>query len=345
MVTDTIKKILKTAKSKKASDVHICVGAPIICRIGKDLVPISDKPLSSDMSRKLSYELLSAEQIGLFEKLLDYDLMLADEEGRYRVNINYNDGNVGAIIRILPGQPKTLQELHLPPIVRELSHRTKGFVLITGSTSQGKTTTMSAMIDEINRNYKKHVITIEDPIEYMQVNDKSIVRQRGVGKDTQSFSSGLRAALRQDPDVIAIGEMRDYDTIKIALTAAETGVLVISTLHVISIDKMLERLLSYGLSSDENNLRYSLADSLQGAIHQELVPTIDGGKRVACEILTSTDAVRNLVRKGTGYHLKTIMATGAKFGMVTMKQSIDRLLEEGVISEDTASRVLMNYGG
>lgn len=278
MVTDTIKKILKTAKAKKASDVHICVGAPIICRIGKDLVPISDKPLSSDMSRKLSYELLSAEQIGQFEKLLDYDLMLADEEGRYRVNINYNDGNVGAIIRILPGQPKTLQELHLPPIVRELSHRTKGFVLITGSTSQGKTTTMSAMIDEINRNYKKHVITIEDPIEYMQVNDKSIVRQRGVGKDTQSFSSGLRAALRQDPDVIAIGEMRDYDTIKIALTAAETGVLVISTLHVISIDKMLERLLSYGLTSDENNLRYSLADSLQGAIHQELVPTIDGEK-------------------------------------------------------------------
>ena len=345
MMTDTIKKILWTAKVKKASDVHICAGAPILCRIGKDLVPISEKPLSSELSKKLSYELLSQEQIARFETLLDYDLMLADEEGRYRVNINYNDGNVGAIIRILPGEPKTLDELHLPPIVRELSHRTKGLVLITGSASQGKTTTMSSMIDEIIRHYKRHIITIEDPIEFMQVNDKSIVRQRGVGKDTQSFASGLRAALRQDPDVIAIGEMRDFETIKIALTAAETGVLVISTLHVISIDKMLERLLSYGLASDENSFRYSLADSLQGAIHQELVPTLDGGKRVACEVLTSTDAVRNLVRKGTGYHLKTIMTTGAKFGMMTMKQSIDRLLEEGVISEDVARSVLVNYGG
>ncbi len=345
MLSDNIRKILKTAKSKKASDVHICVGAPVTCRVGKDLVPISDKPLSSEMSRKLSYELLSEEQVKQFERIMDFDLMLADDAGRYRVNINLNDGNVGAIIRILPGDPRTLEELRLPPIVDELAYRTKGLVLITGSTSQGKTTTMSAMIHEINRHCRRHIITIEDPIEYMQVNDKSIVRQRGVGKDTQSFTTGLRAALRQDPDVIAIGEMRDYDTIKIALTAAETGVLVISTLHVISIDKMIERLLSYGLSSDENSLRYSLADSLQGAIHQELVPTIDGGKRVACEILTSTDAVRNLIRKGTGFHLKTIISTGAKFGMVTMKQSITDLLDEGAISEDVAQSVLMNYGG
>jgi twitching motility protein PilT len=344
VVTDTIRRILKTAKSKKASDVHICAGAPVTCRVGKDLVPISDRPLSSDMSRKLAYELLSEEQTRQFEKLLDFDLMLADDEGRYRVNINYSDGNVGAIIRILPGQPKTLDELQLPPIVKELALRTKGLVLITGSTSQGKTTTMSAMIHEINKTCRRHIITIEDPIEYMQVNDKSIVRQRGVGKDTQSFASGLRAALRQDPDVIGIGEMRDYDTIKIALTAAETGVLVISTLHVISVDKMIERLLSYGLTSDENSMRYSLADSLQGAIHQELVPTVDGGKRVACEILTSTDAVRNLIRKGTGFHLKTIISTGAKFGMTTMKQSILRLLEEGLIADDVANNVLMNYG-
>ena len=345
MLSDSIRRILRTAKSKKASDVHICVGAPVTCRIGKDLVPISDKPLSSELSRKLSYELLSPEQVGLFEKLLDYDLMLADEEGRYRVNVNYSDGNVGAIIRILPGEPKSLEELRLPPVVKELAQKTKGLVLITGSTSQGKTTTMSAMIHEINKHCRRHIITIEDPIEYMQINDKSIVRQRGVGKDTQSFSSGLRAALRQDPDVIGIGEMRDYDTIKIALTAAETGVLVISTLHVISIDKMIERLLSYALASDENSVRYSLADCLQGAIHQELVPTLDGGKRVACEVLTSTDAVRNLIRKGTGFHLKTIMSTGAKFGMVTMKQSILRLLEEGVISEEVANSVLTNYGG
>jgi twitching motility protein PilT len=345
MVTDNIKRILKNAKAKKASDVHICAGAPILCRIGKDLTPISEKPLSSEMSKKLTYELLSPEQINNFERLLDYDLMLADDEGRYRVNISFNDGNVGAIIRILPGEPRSLEDLHLPAVVKELAHRTKGLVLLTGSTSQGKTTTMASMINDINKHEKKHIITIEDPIEYMQINHQSIIRQRGVGKDTQSFSSGLRAALRQDPDVVAIGEMRDADTIKIALTAAETGVLVISTLHVIAIDKMMERLLSYGLVSDENNLRYSLADSLQGVIHQELLPTLDGGKRVACEILTSTDAVRNLIRKGTGYHLKSIISTGAKFGMVTMKQSVTRLLEDGIISEEVAERALSNYGG
>ncbi|MCE5302325.1 MAG: PilT/PilU family type 4a pilus ATPase [Planctomycetaceae bacterium] len=345
MITDAIKKILHNAKAKKASDVHICAGAPILCRIGKDLVPISDRPLSSEVSRRLSYELLLPEQIAQFEKLLDYDLMLTDEEGRYRVNVNYNDGNVGAILRILPGAPKTIEELHLPPVVRELSYRTKGLVLITGSTSQGKTTTLSAMIHEINRRFRRHIITIEDPIEYMQINDQSVIRQRGVGKDTKSFSSGLRAALRQDPDVIAIGEMRDYDTIKIALTAAETGVLVLSTLHVISIDKMIERVLSYGLASDENSLRYSLADSLQGVVHQELLPTLDGGKRVACEVLVTTDAVRNLIRKGTGYHLRTIMSTGGKFGMTTMKQSVEELLDEGLISEEVARGALMNYGG
>jgi twitching motility protein PilT len=344
MVTENIRKILLAAKAKKASDVHICAGAPIICRVGKDLVPISDKPLGSDLSKKLTYELLSPEQINQFEKLLDFDLMLADDEGRYRINVNFNDGNVGAIIRVLPGVPKSLEELRLPPVVKELAHRTKGLVLITGATSQGKTTTLAAMIHEINRHYKRHVITIEDPIEYMQVNDQSVIRQRGVGKDTQSFSTGLRAALRQDPDVIAIGEMRDFDTIKIALTAAETGVLVISTLHVISIDKMIERMLSYALASDENSLRYSLADSLQGVIHQELVPTLDGGKRVACEVLTATDAVRNLIRKGAGFHLKSIISTGGKFGMMTMKQSITRLLEEGQISEEVAHAVLANYG-
>ncbi len=345
MLSDAINRILRTAKAKKASDVHICAGAPIVCRVGKDLLPISDRPLSSETSKRLAYELLSDLQIRQFEKLLDYDLMLADEDGRYRVNINFNDGNVGAVIRILPGEPSSLEQLHLPPIVKTLCYRTKGFILITGSTSQGKTTTLSSMIHEINKHCKKHIVTIEDPIEYLQINDKSVIRQRGVGKDTKSFTTGLRAALRQDPDVIAIGEMRDYDTIKIALTAAETGVLVISTLHVISIDKMLERLLSYGPSGDENNLRYSLADSLQGVIHQELVPTLDGGKRVACEILTSTDAVRNLIRKGSGYHLKSIISTGAKHGMMTMKQSLNRLIEQGVISEQIANGVLANYGG
>ncbi len=233
MVSERIKKLLKGARANNATDVHICSGTPVLYRIGRDLVPISEEKLTPELSKELSLELLTEEQRTQFEEQLDCDLMLADEDGRYRVNVSFNDGNVGAVIRILPVEPKTIEELYLPSIVRDFAHKTKGLVLITGSTSQGKTTTMSAMIDEINRNHRKHIVTIEDPIEYVHMNNKSVIKQREVGRDTRTFYNGLRAALRQDPDVIGIGEMRDYETIRIALTAAETGVLVFSTLHIV----------------------------------------------------------------------------------------------------------------
>jgi len=269
--------------------------------------------------------------------------MLADESGRYRINVGYFNGSVGATLRILPTRPKTIQELFLPDIVRDLAHRTKGLVLITGSTSQGKTTTMTAMVDEVNTTCEKHIITIEDPIEYVHTNKTGMVRQREVGRDTQSFYSGLRAALRQDPDIIAIGEMRDYETIKIALTAAETGVLVLSTLHVISIDKIIERLISYAPATDENQLRFLLAESLQGVIHQELLPTIDGRQRVACEVLVTTAAARNVIRRKGGFFLRSIIETGKKHGMVTMVESVNALVGDKVISEGVAKSVLVNY--
>ena len=215
--------------------------------------------------------------------------------------------------------------------------------MITGSTSQGKTTTMAAIIDEINSTCKKHIITIEDPIEYVHTNKKGIVRQREVARDTQSFYSGLRAALRQDPDVIAIGEMRDYETIKIALAAAETGVLVLSTLHVISIDKIIERLLSYAPATDEGQLRFLLAESLQGMIHQELMPTVNGEQRAACEVLVVTNAARNVIRRKGGFFLRSIIETGKKYGMITMTESVNILLEAGIISEGAAKSVLINY--
>jgi twitching motility protein PilT len=278
-----------------------------------------------------------------FEKNLDFDLMLAEEGGRYRINIGYFDGHVGATIRILPTIPRTIKELSLPDIVRNLARRTKGLVLITGSTSQGKTTTMASMIDEINTTCKKHVVTIEDPIEYVHTNKSGIIRQREVGRDTKTFYSGLRAALRQDPDVIAIGEMRDYETIKIALTAAETGVLVLSTLHVISIDKIIERLLSYAPATDESQLRFLLAESLQGMIHQELIPTVKGKQRVACEVLVVTNAARNIIRRKGGFFLRSIIETGKKYGMVTMIESVEALLKKGIISEGIAKSVLTNY--
>jgi twitching motility protein PilT len=337
------RQLLEHAKAQQATDIHICAGAPILFRVGGKLVPVTKEKLTAEQSREISLELLTDDQKTQLEQNLDYDLMLADESGRYRINIGYFDGEVGATIRILPTEPKTIRELYLPDVVRDLTHKTKGLVLITGSTSQGKTTTMASMIDEINTTSEKHIVTIEDPIEYVHTNKTGVVRQREVGRDTQSFNSGLRAALRQDPDVIAIGEMRDYETIRIALTAAETGVLVLSTLHVISIDKIIERLLSYAPATDEGQLRFLLAESLQGMIHQELLPTVDGGRRVACEILVVTSAARNIIRRKGGYFLRSIIETGKKHGMMTMLESVNSLLESGIITEGIAKSVSANY--
>jgi len=335
--------LLDHAKAQQATDIHICAGAPILFRIGGKLVPITKEILTAEQSREMSLELLTDEQRVQFEKNLDYDLMLADKNGRYRINIGYFNGAVGSTIRILPTRPRTIEELLLPDVVRDLTHRRKGLVLITGSTSQGKTTTMAAMIDEINSTSEKHIVTIEDPIEYVHTNKMGIVRQREVGRDTQSFYSGLRAALRQDPDVIAIGEMRDYETIKIALAAAETGVLVLSTLHVISIDKIIERLLSYAPATDEGQLRFLLAESLQGMIHQELIPTLNGEQRVACEVLVVTGAAKNIIRRKGGFFLRSVIETGKKHGMITMTDSVNGLVESKIIHGGVAKSILASY--
>ncbi len=337
------KQLLEHAKAQGATDIHICAEAPVLFRVGGKLVPVTKEKLTAEQSRDITFELLTVEQQKLLEERLDYDLMLATDSGRYRINVGFFDGTVGATIRILPTGARSIEELLLPDVVKDLTGRRKGLVLITGATSQGKTTTMTAMIDQINATSEKHVITIEDPIEYTHANKMGMVRQREIGRDTQSFQSGLRAALRQDPDVIAIGEMRDYETIKIALTAAETGVLVLSTLHVISIDKILERLLSYAPSHDEGQLRFLLAESLQGVIHQELVPTADGNQRVACEALVMTMAAKNIIRRKGGFFLRSVIETGKKHGMVTMEESINSLLQQKIITEDVAKSVLANY--
>ena len=342
-VPEKIKKFISDGKDKQASDVHITANTPVMYRIGKKLSRASHGEVPPELAKELCYSLLTEDQVRQFEHSHDIDFMLGDEDGRYRVNISMNNGFVGAVIRLLPQRPWGLADLKLPPIVKELTHRTKGLVLITGSTGQGKTTTMSAMIDEINHAERKHIITIEDPVEAVHDNDKSIIRQREVGRDTESFPRALRAALRQDPDVIAVGEMRDYETIRIALTAAETGVLVFSTLHVISIDKIIERLISYSPPEEEGHIRNLLADCLQGIIHQELLPTRQRVKRVATEILIASDAVRNIVRRRGTFMLRSIIQTGARLGMMSMVQSVNALLEEGAIELDAAEAVLFNY--
>jgi twitching motility protein PilT len=331
------------AVEQHATDIHICAGAPVLFRLGRKLKPVTEEVLTPEKSKQLCYEMLTDEQIKTFEAQLDFDLMLAYELSRFRINVGYFNGAVGATVRVLSGEPKTPDELYLPETVKTLAQKEKGLILITGSTSQGKTTTMSSMIDYINTTQRKHIVTIEDPIEYVHLNKKGIVRQREVGRDTKSFASGLRAALRQDPDVIAIGEMRDYETIKIALTAAETGILVLSTLHVISIDKMIERILSYAPDEGENTIRFLLAETLQGVIHQELLPLVAGGQRVACEIMTMTTGTKNIIRRKGGYHLRSAVDTGKKYGMCTMIDSIESLFEQKLITVETAKRVLSSY--
>ncbi len=339
----SIHEVLKHGRAHRVSDIHVAPGSPVLFRIARKLVPATTYALTSKQSERLSLELLSEAQRQQFHANLDYDFMAIDDYGRYRVNVGYFDGEIGTVIRILAQRPKTLAELRVPPVIRDMAAATKGLILLTGSASQGKTTTMTAIIDEINSTSARHVITIEDPIEYLHSNKKGLVRQRQAGRDTKDFHSGLRAALRQNPDVISIGEMRDFETIKIALTAAETGCLVLSTLHIMSIDKIIERLLSFAPTEDEGHIRYVLADTLVGVIHQELVPARDGGKRVACEVLIVNQASKHIIRNRGTYFLRNVITTGKKFGMVSMQSSLQALVDEGAITPETMQDVLVNY--
>ncbi len=341
---EDIAAVLRTAREASATDIHIVSGSPIYMRVDGELQPYTEEGLTASMARHLSYSLLSDSQIDEFEKALDLDFMTADtDQKRYRVNVSYNNGAIGAVIRVLPNKPMALEQLYLPPLVEQWTHAKKGLVLITGSTSQGKTTTMASMVDAINEHSRKHIVTIENPIEYLHVNKRSIVRQREVGRDTLSFANGLRAALRQDPDVILIGEMRDFETIEIALRAAETGVLVLSTLHIISIDKIMDRLLSYAPPGTEGLMRTMVAEALQGVVHQELLSTVDGGKRVACETLAATPAVRNIIRSQGDPQLRNVIQSGRQAGMQTMQSSLEQLLAQGLITEGIYEDVLKSY--
>src|SRR5688572_6898955 len=336
--------ILDEARDCNATDVHIMAQSPVYFRIDGELHKFSDEILSASKARSLACGLLSESQIAALDEHLDLDFMCVDSDSeRYRVNVGLFNGATGATIRLLPRTPRKLEELKLPNVVEELTHRGKGLVLITGSTSQGKTTTMASMIDAINRHSRKHIITIEDPIEYLHENVLSLVRQREVGRDTKTFASGLRAALRQDPNVLLIGEMRDYDTIETALRAAETGVLVLSTMHITSIEKLMDRLLAYVPPGRETMIRAMASESLQCVIHQELLPTVDGGKRVAAEVMVGTRAVKNQIRSGTDLQLRSSLMAGGSVGMQTMQASLDQLLFEGVITEGVYQSVVRNY--
>jgi twitching motility protein PilT len=332
-------KIFRTAVQYKASDVYITTGTKPILRINGDLVAIEEHaPLSKKQAEDYLLEILSDKQKEEFSKKLDLDFSLEVAGiSRFRVNLFVQRKGIAACFRVIPENVHTLEELGLPDKLKDIAVSDGGLVLVTGATGSGKSTTMAAMMNEVNQKDARHIITIEDPIEYVHENVKSIIEQREVGAHTVSFQTALRSALREDPDVILVGEMRDLETIALALTAAETGHLVFATLHTNGAAAAIDRIIDAFPTNQQNQIRMQLASSLRAVVWQSLMKTKDGNGRVAgLEIMMNNSAVANMIRKNKTHQLNSAIETGFKEGMQTMKKSVTELLEAGIIDEETA---------
>ncbi len=326
--------ILQEAKAKKASDVHLVVGKPPMLRIHGKLEEFGDEILNPDTCKFLIYSILNEEQRVKFEleKELDFSFGIKDL-GRFRANIHYQRGTIAAALRSINTVIPTMEALGLPAVLKSFTEFNNGLVLVTGPTGSGKSTTLATMIDEINRNKAEHIITIEDPIEYLHRHQKCIVEQREIGADTGSFASALRFALRQDPDVILIGEMRDLETIVAALTAAETGHLVFGTLHTRDAAQTIDRIVDVFPPNQQQQIRMQLSNALKGIVSQQLIPNRTGsGMELGYEILVGTPAIGNLIREGKTHQIYSMIQTGAKYGMKTMDTVLKELFEKGKIS-------------
>lgn len=332
--------LLKLVVEKGGSDLHLTVNSPPMIRIHGKLWPTDLPPLQPKDTRRLLYQILSNDQREKFERDMELDTSYEIPNlSRFRCNVFVNRLGIGAVFRVIPARIKTLEELKMPPVLVELTRRTKGLILVTGPTGSGKSTTLAAMIDQINNERQDHIITIEDPIEFVHQHKKCIINQREVGSNTKSFANALRAALREDPDVILVGEMRDYETISLAVTAAETGHLVFATLHTPSASQSVDRIIDVFPAHQQEQIRVQLADALQAVIAQQLIPTIDGMGRVcAIEILINTPAVANLIRENKTFQIPSIMQTSKQIGMQTMDQSLMDLVKSRKISPEEAYR-------
>jgi twitching motility protein PilT len=335
----SIDRLLQHVVSNGASDLHLTVGSKPTIRVHGTLKRIDEEPvMTPEMTREMFYRILSTEQQKHLEIKRQLDLAYSvPGMARFRVNIYSQRESLAGAFRLIPTELKTLEELGLPSHLHELTRRPRGIVLVTGPTGSGKSTTLAALIDEINRTRYDHIITIEDPIEFLHRHKNCIVNQREVGADTLSFGDALRAALRQDPDVILVGEMRDQETIGIALTAAETGHLVFATLHTQSAPSTIDRIIDVFPGEQQDQVRMQLALSLEGIITQTLLKTVDGQGRVpALEVLIPDDAVRNLIRQGKIEQIYSFMQTGTKRGMQTLEQSLGDLVSRHLISVEQA---------
>jgi twitching motility protein PilT len=333
--------VLATVAQRQASDLHLTAGAqPAIREKGK-VTPMDGFPvLTAQQTREVVYGILSEDQRKRFENARQLDFAYAiPNVARFRVNCYLQRGAVSAAFRLVPQGIPALEDLGVPAVLREFTRKPRGFILVTGPTGSGKSTTLAAMIDVINRERQDHILTIEDPIEFLHQHKRSIVNQREIGSDADSFSLGLRAALRQDPDVILVGEMRDMETISTALTAAETGHLVFATLHTQSTAQTVDRIIDVFPPEQQQQVRTQLSVALQGVVTQQLLPTSDGrGRVVACEVLVPNPAVRNLIRESKTHQIYSAIQTAGAIGMQTMDADLVRLVRAGQISRELAEQ-------
>lgn len=339
-----LSELLSLVAEQQASDLHLSAGRYPVIRLDGQLMPLSNyKLLDKDDMVAIVKELLTQEQLDKFTEGKEMDLSYSLEgKARFRVNVYYQKENLAVAFRHLPAKIKTLEELNLPSVIHTFVKAKQGFVLITGSTGEGKSTTLAAVVDEINHTRQEHILTVEDPVEYIFTPDRSIIDQREVGKDTKTFSNALRSAFREDADVLMIGEMRDPETIAAAVTAAETGHLVFSTLHTNDAAQSIDRIIDSFPSSQQNQIRIQLAASLLGIISQRLITRVDGGLIPAVEILIADIAVRNLIREKKTHQLNTVIETNSEKGMISLNRSLVGLVEQGLISMESAEKYSLN---
>ncbi|HSX16637.1 MAG TPA: type IV pilus twitching motility protein PilT [Patescibacteria group bacterium] len=339
-----IEVLLEEVVKRKASDLHLQVGLPPMLRVDGALIPIAGGDVLSDEAvETLIFAILDEDQKQILLKDKEFDFSFAfGELGRFRVNAFHERGNLAAALRLIPNEILTIEQLGLPPIVNKFADYPRGLILVTGPTGSGKSTTLAAMIHKINMERSDHIITIEDPIEYTHRSKKSVIVQREVHYDTYSFSAALRSALRQDPDVVLIGEMRDLETIASAITIAETGHLVFATLHTNSAAQSIDRMIDVFPPHQQPQIRSQLSNILMAVASQRLIPQIGGGRIAAAEILVATPAVRNIIREGKTHQLEAVIQTGSEFGMQSMDKTLVNMVHNGTISYDDARSVAVD---
>jgi twitching motility protein PilT len=338
-LANSIDELLEHMVERNASDLHVTTGTPPVIRVRGEVERVEGyEAFTPEQTQQLLYRILSSEQQKNLEikRQLDFSHSIPGL-ARFRVNVYFQRESIGAAFRLIPTELKTLEELGIPSALHQLAEKPRGLVLVTGPTGSGKSTTLASLIDEINRTKAEHIITIEDPIEFLHRHKRCIVNQRELGPDATTFADALRGALRQDPDVILLGEMRDLETISTALTAAETGHLVFATLHTQDAASTVDRVIDVFPAAQQGQIRTQLAGTLEGIVAQTLIPTADGQGRVAAiEVLFPDDAVRNLIRQAKVEQIYSIMQTGGKKGMQTMEQALAELVLRGVITEELA---------